>query len=156
MLAGNTSRFIEANRHAFELIALAADDADAKAQLREALEKWEEGNWKLTRGVELMWRGERTEHLVLAGADPNSKHVLRAMLRTFEAFSSPSHPTPKSETTSALKEGVPPSRYEEQLQQVLDFTGCTEEVALDCLEATGGDVQQASILALDAVGHATA
>eukprot|EP01043_Picozoa_sp_COSAG02_P028879 COSAG02_NODE_1772_length_10984_cov_8.166651_7_plen_104_part_00 len=45
------------------------------------------------------------------------------------------------------------NRHGQKLQQVLAFTECTEEVALDCLDATSGDVEQASILALDAVGR---
>ena len=149
-LSDNTSRFIDANQQAFEWIATAAD-GDARDRLREkALQKWEHGNWQLTRGVELMWRGERSEHVVTEGADRNSKHVLRAILRAFEAFSSPSQPGPVSDP-AAQRKTVTASRYGKKLQQVLGFTGCTEEVALECLDATDGDVQQASILALDAV-----
>jgi hypothetical protein len=157
LLSDNTSRFIEANQQVFEWLATAVDDGNSggsrtKAQLREVLHKWEQHGWELTRGVELMWGGERTEHVVLEDADPNSKHVLRAILRAFEAFSSSSPPVLVSDT--AVRRGrVSTNRHGKKLQQVLAFTGCAEEVALDCLDATSGDVEQASILALDAVGR---
>ena len=156
LLSDNTSRFIEANQQAFEWLATADDDngdgRHTKTQLRKVLQKWEQHGWELTRGVELMWDGERTEHVVVEDADSNSKHVLRAILRAFEAFSSPSPPAPAS-GTSVQRERAATNRHGQKLQQVLAFTGCTEEVALDCLDATSGNVEQASILALDAVGR---
>ena len=97
-----------------------------------------------------MWRGERSEDVVTEGADRNSQHVLRAILRAFEAFTSPSQPGLVSDPATRRKT-VTANRYGGKLQQVLDFTGCTEDVALECLGATDGDVEQASILALDAV-----
>ena len=47
----NTSRFIDAHQQEFEWIATATDggDGSTQAELRKVLQKWEKGNWQLTR-----------------------------------------------------------------------------------------------------------
>ena len=174
---GNTARFIDANQQSFEMIATASngDDGDgAKQRLREVLDGWELCNWQERAGVELMWRGERRDHLVLGSVDSNSRHVLRAILRAFDAFASPpSAAAASTERPCRYGSGcrradcryvhpadwAPPlaasaRRHGQNLEQVKDFTGCTEEQALECLDAADGSIEQAVVLALDAVGHA--
>ena len=85
------------------------------------------------------------------------EQVLRAILQAFAVFSAPAQPQAASGAAAERASGrAAATKYGKKLEQVIAFTGCTEEVALDCLEATGGDVEHASILALDAVGNATA
>ena len=62
-------------------------------------------------------------------------------------------PAPAEATAGTSSGSAASSRYGAKLQQVRDFTCCTEQQALECLDAASGDVQHASILALDAVGH---
>jgi hypothetical protein len=62
-------------------------------------------------------------------------------------------PAPAEATAGPSSGSAASSRYGAKLQQVRDFTCCTEQQALECLDAASGDVQHASILALDAVGH---
>jgi hypothetical protein len=93
VLAGNESQFFQKNRELFVgMAALAGHGADMPAELRNVLQIFEKCNWKLTRGIELMWNGERDEDVVLKGADPSSKHVLRAILRSFLCSSSSKPP----------------------------------------------------------------
>jgi NACalpha-BTF3-like transcription factor len=96
-----------------------------------------------------MWAGERREGAVVGTSDSNSAHIVRKLLSMFQTLeggssvthsdaSYPSDVSPYSSvgsTRSSVSEG--------DVQTVMLVTGCDPEQARNCLEAAGGDADEA-------------